>query len=180
MLEHLLPPFDNIKNWTRLSNPGGMAFHASRFALQEAFEEVRAQVTRPHADVDLRFEPTTLRLYADRLLVVIMLRNIVGNALKHTTAGSITVDATATGDGMVDITVRDTGSGMDAAQVESLFRADRTLPEGSEHGFGLILCRYIIKKHDDLTRRGCRIWAESTPGKGTTMHVVLVDGDNGR
>ena len=180
VLEQLLRTFDNIKNWTRLSIPGGMAFHASRFALQEAFEEVRAQVTRPHADVDLRFEPTTLRLYADRLLVVIMLRNIVGNALKHTAAGSITVDATATGDGMVDITVRDTGSGMDAAQVESLFRADRTLPEGSEHGFGLILCRYIIKKHDDLTRRGCRIWAESTPGKGTTMHVVLVDGDNGR
>lgn len=180
VLEQLLRTFDNIKNWTRLSIPGGMAFHASRFALQEAFEEVRAQVTRPHADVDLRFEPTTLRLYADRLLVVIMLRNIVGNALKHTTAGSITVDANATGDGMVDITVRDTGSGMDAAQVESLFRADRTLPEGSEHGFGLILCRYIIKKHDDLTRRGCRIWAESTPGKGTTMHVVLVDGDNGR
>ena len=177
VLEQLLRTFDNIKNWTRLSIPGGMAFHASRFALQEAFEEVRAQVTRPHADVDLRFEPTTLRLYADRLLVVIMLRNIVGNALKHTTAGSITVDATATGDGMVDITVRDTGSGMDAAQVESLFRADRTLPEGSEHGFGLILCRYIIKKHDDLTRRGCRIWAESTPGKGTTMHVVLVEGD---
>jgi signal transduction histidine kinase len=180
VLEQLLRTFDNIKNWTRLSIPGGMAFHASRFALQEAFEEVRAQVTRPHADVDLRFEPTTLRLYADRLLVVIMLRNIVGNALKHTAAGSIIVDATATGDGMVDITVRDTGSGMDAAQVESLFRADRTLPEGSEHGFGLILCRYIIKKHDDLTRRGCRIWAESTPGKGTTMHVVLVDGDNGR
>ena len=180
VLEQLLRTFDNIKNWTRLSIPGGMAFHASRFALQEAFEEVRAQVTRPHADVDLRFEPTALRLYADRLLVVIMLRNIVGNALKHTTAGSITVDATATGDGMVDITVRDTGIGMDAAQVESLFRADRTLPEGSEHGFGLILCRYIIKKHDDLTRRGCRIWAESTPGKGTTMHVVLVDGDNGR
>ena len=180
VLEQLLRTFDNIKNWTRLSIPGGMAFHASRFTLQEAFEEVRAQVTRPHADVDLRFEPTALRLYADRLLVVIMLRNIVGNALKHTTAGSITIDATATGDGMVDIRVSDTGSGMDAAQVESLFRADRTLPEGSEHGFGLILCRYIIKKHDDLTRRGCRIWAESTPGKGTTMHVVLVDGDNGR
>jgi signal transduction histidine kinase len=76
-------------------------------------------------------------------------------------------------DGMADICVRDTGSGMDAAQVESLFRADRTLPQGSEHGFGLILCRYIIKKHDDLTRRGCRIWAESTLGQGTAMHVML-------
>jgi signal transduction histidine kinase len=172
VLGQLLRTFDNIKSWTRLSIPGGMAFNASRFALQEAFEEVRTQVPRPHAGVELRFEPTQLRLYADRLLVVIMLRNLVGNALKHTAEGSIVVGAEPQ-EGMVHITVRDTGSGMDAAQVESLFRADRTLPEGSEHGFGLILCRYIIKKHDDLTRRGCRIWAESTPGHGTTMHVLL-------
>ena len=172
VLGQLLRTFDNIKSWTRLSIPGGMAFHATVFPLQEAFEEVRTQVPRPHAGVELRFEPTQLRLYADRLLVVIMLRNLVGNALKHTAEGSIVVGAEPQ-EGMVHITVRDTGSGMDAAQVESLFRADRTLPEGSEHGFGLILCRYIIKKHDDLTRRGCRIWAESTPGHGTTMHVLL-------
>lgn len=172
VLDQLLRTFDNIKGWTRLSIPGGMAFHATVFPLHEAFEEVRCQVPRPHAGVELRFEPTNIQLHADRMLVVILLRNLVGNALKHTAAGSITVGATMA-DGMADICVRDTGSGMDAAQVESLFRADRTLPEGSEHGFGLILCRYIIKKHDDLTRRGCRIWAESTPGVGTTMHVVL-------
>ena len=177
VLEQLLRTFDNIKNWTRLSIPGGMAFHASSFPLQEAFEEVRAQVTRPHSDVELLFEPTTLKLYADRLLVVIMLRNIVNNALKHTEKGRVVIDAAAAGD-MVQITVSDTGSGMDAAQVESLFRADRTLPAGSEHGFGLILCRYIIKKHDDLTRRGCRIWAESTPGSGTAMHVLLAANHN--
>lgn len=172
VLDQLLRTFDNIKGWTRLSIPGGMAFHATVFPLQEAFEEVRCQVPRPHAGVELRFEPTNIQLHADRMLVVILLRNLVGNALKHTTVGSITVSATMA-DGMADICVRDTGSGMDAAQVESLFRADRTLPQGSEHGFGLILCRYIIKKHDDLTRRGCRIWAESTPGQGTAMHVML-------
>ena len=172
VLDQLLRTFDNIKGWTRLSIPGGMAFHATLFPLQEAFEEVRCQVPRPHAGVELRFEPTNIQLHADRMLVVILLRNLVGNALKHTTVGSITVSATMA-DGMADICVRDTGSGMDAAQVESLFRADRTLPQGSEHGFGLILCRYIIKKHDDLTRRGCRIWAESTPGQGTAMHVML-------
>ena len=60
---------------------------------------------------------------------------------------------------------------MSAEQRESLFRADREVQ--GEHGFGLILCRYIIKKHDDLTRRGCKLWVESEPGKGTTMHVLL-------
>jgi signal transduction histidine kinase len=62
---------------------------------------------------------------------------------------------------------------MTPEQQESLFRADRTLAPGSEHGFGLILCRYIVKKHDDNTRRGCKLWVESQPGQGTTMHVVL-------
>jgi signal transduction histidine kinase len=74
---------------------------------------------------------------------------------------------------MVEIVVRDTGAGMTPEQQESLFRADRTLAPGSEHGFGLILCRYIVKKHDDNTRRGCKLWVESQPGQGTTMHVVL-------
>ena len=71
---------------------------------------------------------------------------------------------------MVCLTVADTGSGMSQEQLDSLFRADR--PDG-DHGFGLILCRYIVKKHDDHTRRGCKIWAESTAGEGTRMHVLL-------
>ena len=120
----------------------------------------------------LHFVSTPLQVTGDKLLLIILLRNLINNALQHTPSGSVTVAAQADGE-MVDITVADTGSGMTAEQVEALFRADRTLPAGSEHGFGLILCRYIIKKHDDLTRRGCRIWAESEVGRGTTMHMRL-------
>ena len=172
VLGQLLRTFDNIKNWTRLSIPSGLAFSATVFPLQEVFDEVRGQVVSPAAGVELRFEPTTLRLHGDRLLVIILLRNLINNALQHTKSGNVTVSAQADGE-MVDIMVSDTGSGMTAEQVDTLFRADRTLPDGSEHGFGLILCRYIIKKHDDLTRRGCRIWAESEEGRGTVMHVRL-------
>jgi len=172
VLQQLLRTFDNIKNWTSLSIPSGLAFNRSDFPLQEVFDDVQHQVLSPAAGVSLHFVPTPLHLSGDRLLVTILLRNLINNALQHTAAGSVTVSAQADGD-MVDIMVADTGSGMNAEQVEALFRADRTLPAGSEHGFGLILCRYIIKKHDDLTRRGCRIWAESTPGEGTTMHVHL-------
>ena len=66
--------------------------------------------------------------------------------------------------------MKDSGVGMSEEQCENLFRADR--PSG-DHGFGLILCRYIVKKHDDNTRRGCRIWVESEEGRGTEMHVLL-------
>ena len=172
VLQQLLRTFDNIKNWTSLSIPSGLAFNRSTFPLQEVFDDVQGQVLSPAAGVGLYFVSTPLHVTGDRLLLTILLRNLINNALQHTAAGGVTVAAQADGE-MVDITVSDTGSGMSAEQVEALFRADRTLPAGSEHGFGLILCRYIIKKHDDLTRRGCRIWAESEEGRGTTMHVRL-------
>lgn len=172
VLQQLLRTFDNIKNWTSLSIPSGLAFNRSNFSLQEVFDDVQRQVLSPSAGVSLHFVPTMLHVTGDKLLVIILLRNLINNALQHTSAGSVTVSARSDGE-MVDIMVSDTGSGMNAEQVEALFRADRTLPEGSEHGFGLILCRYIIKKHDDMTRRGCRIWAESAVGRGTTMHVRL-------
>lgn len=179
VLEQLLRTFDNIKNWTHLSIPSGLVFNASRFPLQEVFDEVRTQVVRPHAGVALHFEPTALHLWADRLLTVILLRNLVNNALQHTTGGEVRVACgewrAESGEHFVDISVADSGSGMTPEQQESLFRADRTI-EG-DHGFGLILCRYIIKKHDDLTRRGCKLWVESAEHRGTTMHVRLAEGD---
>ena len=167
----LVRTFDNIKNWTRLSIPTGLAFSPSQFPLQQVFDDVRSQVVRPSSGVTLLFQPTHASLWADRLLATILLRNLVTNALQHTVHGSVAVAASPAADDMVEITVSDTGTGMTRQQVDALFRADRQLQ--GEHGFGLILCRYIIKKHDDLTRRGCRIWVESTENQGTTIHVLL-------
>ena len=130
---------------------------------------------RPHAGVELTFEPTSLKIWGDRLLVTIMMRNLVTNALQHTGQGTVAVRAEREENKMIVISVADTGCGMAKERVDTLFRADRQV-EG-EHGFGLILCRYIVKKHDDLTRRGCRIWAESEEGKGTTMKVRLAESD---
>lgn len=174
VLEQLLRTFDNIKNWTSLSIPSGLAFSASKFEMQEVFDDVKKQVVVPAKGVTLKFEETAERVWGDRLLVTILLRNLVNNALQHTVEGAVMVSADSV-DGMVEIAIADTGSGMEETQLESLFSASR--PDG-DHGFGLILCRYIVKKHDDNTRRGCRIWAESVPGKGTTMHVLLASTDN--
>lgn len=178
VLEQLLRTFDNIKSWTSLSIPKGLVFSVSIFPLQEVFDEVRCQVISPKAGVVLHFEPTEAMVWGDRLLVTILLRNLINNALQHTEEGSVEIGTQESAKenerdqdtGMVEIVVKDTGEGMSLAQQESLFRADR--PEG-DHGFGLILCRYIVKKHDDNTRRGCKIWVESEEGSGTTMHVVL-------
>ncbi len=170
VLEQLLRTFDNIKNWTSLSIPSGLAFTPSTFPLREVMDEVKRQVITPSEGVTLDFQETEASIWGDRLLVTILLRNLINNALQHTTEGSVVVSVNQSDDGMAEIVIADTGTGMSQEQLENLFSASK--PNG-DHGFGLILCRYIVKKHDDNTRRGCHIWAESTPGQGTTMHVML-------
>ena len=176
VIEQLLRTFDNLKNWTRLSIPKGLAFTPTVFALGEVLEEVRQQVIVPSAEVEVRFDAEGVSLWGDRLLTIILLRNLVNNALQHTQRGKVEVGAKRVEGNMVDIAVSDTGEGMTEEQCEMLFRADREVPAGAEHGFGMILCRYIIKRHDDNTRRGCKIWVESTVGKGTTVWCRMAEG----
>lgn len=182
----LIRTFENIKNWTNLSIPSGLQFRCSTVLLQEVFDTVsKSVITSP---AKLTFLPSTLSVLGDRQLIEIMLRNLVNNAMQHTDSGSVTVSAMPDLDspGFVCVSVRDTGCGMTPEEVENLFRADKTLNSQSTNssaavepsqrhgsGFGLILCRYIIKKHDDNTKRGCRIWAESQPGKGSSFHFLL-------
>ena len=161
----LLRTFDNIKSWT----------HLSVFAAQEAMDEAARQVIKPAEGVRLEVLPSEAVLLADRQLTVMLLRNLLNNALQHTMQGRVSVGAERRGD-MVELTVADTGCGMTAEKAAALFRVDK--PQG-EHGFGLILCRHIVKRHDDNTRRGCKIWVDSQPGAGTTVHCLLAAGHTG-
>lgn len=180
VLDQLLRTFDNIKHWTSLSIPNGLQFQVSSFPLDEVFQNVAATCVRLEQEVTLAFMPSALRVRGDRQLVEILLRNLVNNALQHTSAGRVTVSARQypADPRFVHITVSDTGTGMDADTLENLFRPDKA-PSAGGHGFGLILCRYIIKIHDDNTLRGCRIWGESAVGQGSTFHCLLAgDGNN--
>lgn len=175
VLDQLLRTFSNIKNWTNLSIPSGLIFRPEHFALQEVFDSVKNTCINVHDNVVLHFEPTDIVIHGDRQLTEILIRNLVNNALQHTTEGLVTLSAECEDERYAHIRVTDTGKGMDEATMEDLFRADKKINSDGEqsHGFGLILCKYIIKRHDDNTLRGCRIWAESQLGAGTTMHVIL-------
>lgn len=177
----LIRTFENIKNWTNLSIPNGLQFRCSTVSLQEVFDEVESNINNfKSGKVALSFLETDLTAKGDRQLLMIMLRNLVNNALQYTDEGYITVNAEiyANNGKFIKVNVSDTGRGMSAYEVDNLFRTDKTPRQNSGEkgygsGFGLILCRYIIKKHDDNTLRGCRIWAESTEGKGTTFSFLI-------
>jgi signal transduction histidine kinase len=101
-----------------------------------------------------------------------VLRNLLINALRHTPrGGSITVTAGLTG-GAVEVAVSDTGEGITPDDLPHVFerfwRADpaRTRSGGGT-GLGLSVAQSLVKA------QGGRIWAESTPGKGSTFRFTL-------
>lgn len=183
VLEQLLRTFANIKNWTNLSIPSGLQFQLSTFPLNEVFISVSGTCANLQHKVRLSFHNTPLMLSGDRQLVEILLRNLVNNALQHTTEGHVDITATPYPDDsrFVLIDIADTGCGMDHDTVDNLFRADKQVQPDTDAdhgtGFGLILCKYIIKRHDDNTLRGCRIWVDSQKGQGTTVHCLLAKGE---
>jgi signal transduction histidine kinase len=105
----------------------------------------------------------------ERILQV--LTNLVGNALKFTPRGGrITIALERRGD-EVCFSVGDTGTGIAPHLLETLFTryypSDVGVRRSRGLGLGLFIAKAIVDGH------GGRIWAESTPGVGTTLRFTL-------
>jgi len=102
--------------------------------------------------------------------------NLVDNAVKFTTEGRVSitadVDLSWVGGDALHLSVEDTGSGIPAHLVDTIFESF-TQVDGSltrEHGgsgLGLAICRRLI---DEM---GGRIWVEAAAGPGSTFHFVV-------
>jgi signal transduction histidine kinase len=110
---------------------------------------------------------------ADKLRLEELLGNLFINAIKYTvdSKGKIIVDAQEK-DGIVTVSIKDTGIGMTKEQLSKIFdefyKADESRHEMDSSGLGLSICRRIVEKH------GGRIWAESNgKGKGSTFYFTL-------
>jgi heavy metal sensor kinase len=103
----------------------------------------------------------------DRLLLI-----LVDNAVKYTPSGGCCEIALTTSETEAHISVKDTGVGIEAAELESIFerfhRADKVRSrETAGSGLGLAIARCIASVH------GGSITAESTTGTGSVFHVRL-------
>ena len=176
-LQKLIVTLNNTMRWINISTPNGLPFKKTNFVLNDVFEEVAKGITNPNK-VNLIFKDAPCSVLGDKNLVEIMLRNLINNSLRYTTEGYVKVSAKRYDKDkkFVQITVEDTGCGIPKERLDELFRSDKLIENEKSighHGFGLMLCAYIIKKHDDETQRGCKIWVESEVNKGTKIHFIL-------
>jgi PAS domain S-box-containing protein len=117
--------------------------------------------------------PGYLTVFADVDMLKLILRNLVGNAVKFTKRGGrIILSARQLDNQFVEISVRDKGIGMKKNELDNLFLLDKKVnrmgTEGeASTGLGLILCKEMIEKH------GGKIWAESEPDRGSTFYFTI-------
>jgi PAS domain S-box-containing protein len=110
-------------------------------------------------------------VFVDRAMWEKIVLNLLSNALKFTLEGTIRVDVTVV-DGNARLSVSDTGVGVPADELPSMFerfRRLRSMPSRSYEGsgIGLALTRELVRLH------GGSIEAESEVGRGTTIRVTI-------
>ncbi|MBP3041210.1 GAF domain-containing sensor histidine kinase, partial [Bacillaceae bacterium Marseille-Q3522] len=110
-------------------------------------------------------------LYIDVDRIDRVLTNLISNALKFTSKGSITLTVnTQIKPGFLICSITDTGTGMEQEELEVIFERKYTKRRNGSaegNGLGLAICKEIIAAHKG------DIWAESVSGKGTTMSFSL-------
>ncbi len=146
--------------------------------LQQARMAFRAAASQRHIALEIAPPGNDLPLVsADALRMNQVLSNLIENALKFTPeGGKIQLEAQRM-NGDVEITVRDTGVGIDPGEHEKIFDRFYRIKHGEQvedkgSGLGLAICREIVRLHDG------QIWAESERGKGSAFHIILKPADN--
>ncbi|MDO7844966.1 HAMP domain-containing sensor histidine kinase [Hymenobacter sp. M29] len=164
---------DNLLSWA-LTQRGELTPQPEPLAAAALLAEA-AELYQPGAEaggVQLLVAPEAAgHLLADRNMTHTILRNLISNALRATPpGGTITLDARASQPGQLVLSVRDTGTGMDAGQVQRLLaEAPLALPAGrrSPTGLGWRLSQSFARA------QGGQLGLESAPGRGTTVMLKL-------
>ncbi len=171
---HLLSLINQILDLAKIES-GEAAGEFDSFDLCAAIEEV-VDLVRPQAlekgltlSADLTL--ASCLVVSDRQRIVQILLNLVGNAIKFTVKGGVTIETEANGDEVV-VRVSDTGPGIEPASQAGIWepfhqvaRSDSTTPTGT--GLGLPISR------DLAVMLGGSIALESVPGSGSTFSLHL-------
>lgn len=140
--------------------------------LNEVLEYALGNLEVTIKENDVVVEQTLLpTVKGDQSQLLQLFQNLIANAVKFRSDRSCVVTIRADRkNGEWEIAVEDNGIGMEPAHIERIFTIFERL-NPLEHfpgsGIGLSVCKKIVERH------GGRIWAESTLGKGTTMHFTV-------
>ena len=169
---------DLLTRWIQLRQ-GELSLHIESFQLQDLFDIIaRSKTSFSMKGVDLQVEPVDAIVKADRVLTLFMINTLADNARKFTEqGGSVSVSANVAND-FVEISVKDTGCGMNEETLAHVFEHKISDKGARQHGFGLMNCKGIIEKYRKMSPlfNVCTLSAESEAGRGSRFFFRLPKG----
>jgi signal transduction histidine kinase/CheY-like chemotaxis protein/HPt (histidine-containing phosphotransfer) domain-containing protein len=178
--QHLLSVIEDILDISKLE-AGRMVLENIEFSLPDvvgtAVELLRPKAAEKHLGVQTAIDPGLAeQLVGDPTRIRQVLVNLIGNAIKFTDKGNVTIAARSVADGdgasVLRVEVRDTGIGIPADAQTTLFQtfsqADGTITRRfGGTGLGLAISKQLVEL------MGGTIGVHSRPGEGSTFWFTL-------
>jgi len=172
--QHLLSLINDILDLSKIE-AGRMELDLSDFNLPSAIENalmlIRERAGRRsialHTDIDGRLG----QIQGDERKVRQVVLNLLSNAIKFTPEGGRIDVSAVPKDGLVEVSVSDTGIGIAPEDQEKAFEEFRQVGTKAKKiegtGLGLTLCRKFVELH------GGKIWVKSQVGEGSTFTFTI-------
>ena len=172
--QNLYKLLDNLLQWSR-SQLGSIMYSPELSPLhnvvKEEVEMLKPLANKKDVKITLRIEEFMI-VWADKNLVAVVVRNLVSNAIKFSSNDDKILIAATEHENHVEISISDTGVGINKEDQDKLFRLDtsftsRGTADEKGTGLGLLLCKEFVEKN------GGTIWVESNEEKGSTFKFTL-------
>ncbi|MGE5458439.1 MAG: PAS domain S-box protein, partial [Methanococcaceae archaeon] len=174
--QNLYNLLNNLLQFTRFQT-GRILFNPMRTSIKEVvaknIEMLKGNCIKKDIELITEVKNDDIVLI-DEEMISSTIQNLITNAIKFTPRkGWIKITSQRReNEGMIEISVQDSGIGMNSTVMDNLFRVDviqTTIGTEKESGtgLGLILAKESVEKHKG------KIWAESHKGKGSTFRFTL-------
>jgi signal transduction histidine kinase len=171
---HLLSLINDILDLSKIE-AGRMELELTDFrlptALDSALTLVRERAGRRNITLQMSVDERLGEVRADERKIRQVVLNLLSNAIKFTPEGGRIEVAAVPKDGLVEVSVSDTGVGIAPEDQEAVFEEFRQVGTADKKvegtGLGLTLCRKFIELH------GGKIWVRSELGVGSTFTFTI-------
>ena len=178
--ENLMNLINDVLDFTKIET-GNIELESAEVSLRELIDGITKSMQFRANDKNIYLKGNVDDavpdiVMADRTRICQILLNLVGNSVKFTAEGGITIDLNVIEQTQNKVTIRfavnDTGIGIAADKIDTIFEsfkqaeADTTRKYGGT-GLGLAITKKLVELH------GSRINVESTPGKGSSFWFAV-------